>query len=459
MPLRGLVLIAFFAASVPVCFFRPFYGVVLWTIVAFLNPQSHTWSAFDAFPWALAVAVPTVLGMFAFERNFSRFASREVGLLALLWAWFTITTLVSVSTPEFMHHAAETWERWNFVSKILLMTLCMVPIVNSIERLRYLALTIAFCFGFYVLKAFPFIISSGGAFRLYGPERSMIADNTDFGLALNMTLPFFFFLAHTETKRWLKGLLWFLFAITIPAIFFTYSRGALVGLCVVFFLLMIRSRRAQFILIPLAALSLVVALTFAPEAWKARMNLTSSEAVDGSAQSRLMAWAYARALAADYPITGGGFSTFTEELYTRYWPGQVGTIYGPHSIYFQVLAEHGYVGLLLYLLVVMFCLATARRLRKAAKSRSDGLVGYYSQMFQMSLIGFLISGVFLGRAYFDYFFAIVACITILDRCARDRWAVEPSLVTVPGAVPALGGLPPQPGLRLPGPQPLPSGGK
>ena len=62
----------------------------------------------------------------------------------------------------------------------------------------------------------------------------MIGDNTDFGLALNMTLPLYFFLAQAETKRWVRNAWGVMFLITIPAIFFTYSRGALVGLAAVF---------------------------------------------------------------------------------------------------------------------------------------------------------------------------------------------------------------------------------
>ena len=419
MPLRGLLLIAFLVVSVPFCFRRPFYGIVLWIVLAFLNPQSFTWS-FEAFPWAMVVAVPTILGMLVFERRLNRLASRESALLIALWAWFTVTTLVSTNQPEFAHHAAETWERWNFVSKIILMTLVMLPIVNTYERLRILVLTIAGCFAFYVLKAFPFIITTGGGHKLYGPAYSMIADNTDFGLALNMTLPLYFFLAQSELKRWVRLACWFTFLVTIPAIFFTYSRGALVGLAAVFLNMMLQSKR-RLSLVPVAVLGGVVALSFAPDAWQNRMDFTREDAIDYSAQARLNAWAYARALAADYPITGGGFATFTEELYARYAPGWVGNVYGPHSIYFQVLAEHGYVGLGLYLVLVLSCLARSRQLRKAARVRGDTGVALYAQMFQMSLAGFLVSGLFLGRAYFDYFFAIVACISILDRCAKERW--------------------------------------
>jgi probable O-glycosylation ligase (exosortase A-associated) len=387
-----------------------------------LNPQAYVW-AWNAFPWAEAVAVPTILGMLVFDRKLERLAVREVWLLAVLWAWFTATTINSVQQPELAHHAAETWEKWTFVSKILLMTVCMIPIVSSFEKLRYVVLTIAGCFGFYVLKSLPFVISTGGSHRIYGPERSMIADNTDFGLALNMTLPLYFFLAQTERKRWVKRFLAFLFVITIPAIFFTYSRGAVVGLVAVLAVMFLQARRRLF-LVPVIVLGTVIALYFAPATWQERMDPTREDAVDASARGRLAAWTFARAVAAEFPIAGGGFATFTEDLYQRYFPGGVFNIYGPHSIYFQVLAEHGFVGLGLYIVLMLSCIASTRRLRNQGRSRGDPDVAHYAQMFQLSLVGFLISGIFLGRAYFDYFFTVVACIVILERATRDRWAVK-----------------------------------
>jgi probable O-glycosylation ligase (exosortase A-associated) len=422
MPLRGLVLLVFFLASIPVCFVRPFYGVALWCVVSFLNPQSFTWTAFDALPWAVAVAIPTLTGMFLFERKFERLASREVALLLILWGWFTVTTIVSTSRPEFAHHAFETAERWKFVSKIILMTICMIPVVNSFSRLRILMLTLAGCFGVFVLKSLPFVIATGGTYRLYGPERSMIADNTDLGMALVMTLPIYYGLAQVEKKAWMKAALWFTFLITFPAIFFTYSRGALVGCAVVFTLTLIQSRR-RLALIPVAVVALAVAVSFAPEQWQQRMDLTRPEAMDASARSRLSAWAFARALAADYPVTGGGFSTFTEQMYEKYWPGEIGTIYGPHSVYFQVLAEHGYVGLALYLMLAGSCFMRTWQLRRAAKRYKDQEVAVYALMLRLVMVGFLTCGAFLGRAYFDYYFATVASIVILHKVAADRWAV------------------------------------
>jgi probable O-glycosylation ligase (exosortase A-associated) len=248
----------------------------------------------------------------------------------------------------------------------------------------------------------------------------MIADNNDFGLALNMTAPLFFFLAQTEANRWVRRFFGFLFLITIPSVFFTYSRGALVGLIAVMGLMFLQSKQ-RLILIPVITMATIVALMFAPDAWKQRMDPTRPDALDNSAKERLNAWAFATNLASEYPITGGGFATFTPELFGRYAPVAL-DIHGPHSVYFQVLGEHGYVGLSLYLALLLTCFAGAHRLVREARSYQDREVIHYANMFRFSMIGFLSSGAFLGRAYFDYFFSLVACLAILDTVARDRWA-------------------------------------
>jgi putative inorganic carbon (HCO3(-)) transporter len=420
MPLRAVFLIIFIAASLPICFFRPAYGVVVWIGLAFLNPQSYTWTAFDAFPWAAAVAAPTLAGMLLFDHRWKQLASRTFLFLVILWLWFSVTTVVSTNTAAFVHHSADTWARWKFVTKILVMTACMVAVVSSFSRLRRLVLSVAACFAFYVVKSFPFIVATGGAFRLYGPDRSMIADNNDFGLALNMTLPLYFFLAQTESRRWVKACFACLFVITIPAIFFTYSRGALVGLAAVGSAMLLQSRR-RFALLPILAVGIAIGISIAPGTWRDRMDPTRSDAIDASALARLNSWGFARALAADYPVTGGGFDTFTSELYEQYSPRDLGTIWGPHSVYFQVLAEHGYVGLALYLVLVGSCFAATRKIYKLARARGDTVIAGYSQMFKFSLIGFLSAGVFLGRAYFDYFFTIVGCVIVLEHISLERW--------------------------------------
>jgi probable O-glycosylation ligase (exosortase A-associated) len=423
--LREILLLAFIAGSLPVCLFRPFYGILVWTILAFLNPQSFIWGAAGAFPWALAVGVATVAGFFIFNRGWvRRLGSIEVALLAILWIWFTITSLNADLTPLFVHHSFDTWFRFRFVSKILLMTAVTIGVVDTFARLRILVIVIAGCFAFFVLKALPFIVLTGGTYRVFGPEHSMIGDNNDFGLAMNMTAPLFFSLAQTESGRW--RCFWrSVFICSIPIILFTYSRGALVGLGAVMFLMLLRSKH-RFTILPVLVLTITIALLFAPAAWRERMDPTREGAViDNSAQERFNAWTFSWRLACDYPLAGGGFETFSPELFQRYAPN-VGDVRGPHSIYFGVLAEHGFIGLALYLTLVASCFATTLRLARQARMQGDLVIEHYANMFRFSLIGFLTSGFFLGRAYFDYYFTIVACIVILNRVAQREWLEESS---------------------------------
>jgi putative inorganic carbon (HCO3(-)) transporter len=418
--MRDVVVLGFFLTSLPICFVRPFYGILLWTIVAFVNPQHLTWGFASTFPLAQAVAIPTLAGFLIFNRGWRRLASREFILLAILWIWFTVTSYVSVNSPLFVHHAADTWYRWAFVSKILLMTTVTICLIDNFKRLRIFLLVIAASFGIYVAKDLPFVILTGGEFRVYGPAASMIADNNDFGLALNMTIPLFFFLARTEQDRRLKRLLYGLFLASIPAIFFTYSRGALVGLVAVSFLMFLQMRQ-RLALIPVIVLTLGLALVLAPQAWRDRMSTMGNDTLDSSAMERINAWTFAWRLASDFPVAGGGFETFTPEMFVRYAP-TVQDVHGPHSVYFGILGEHGFTGLFLYLLLVFSCLSSAYGVARRARQLGDERAVAYAVMFRFSLVGFLTSGLFLGRAYFDYYFAIVACITVLKHICEEDWA-------------------------------------
>jgi len=417
---RDVVILGFFLASLPFCFLRPFYGILLWTIVAFVNPQHLAYGFASTFPLAQTIAIPTLAGFLVFNRGWRQLASREFAMLVGLWIWFTITSLLTVKMPLFVDHADDTWFRWAFVSKILLMTVVAICVIDNFNRLRIFLLVIAGSFGLFVAKDLPFMILTGGQFRLYGPAASMIADNNDFGLAVNMTVPLFFFLARTESNRRLKGLLYGLFLASIPAVFFTYSRGALVGLVAVSFLMFLQMKR-RLALTPVIVLAVAIALVMAPQAWRDRMSTLGNDKLDNSALERINAWTFCWRLANDFPVTGGGFDTFTPQLFKRYAP-DVRDVHGPHSIYFGVLAEHGFTGLFLYLLLVFSSLFSTFKLARHARYYGDERALAYASMFRLSLVGFLTSGLFLGRAYFDYYFAIVACIIILKQLCKQDWA-------------------------------------
>ena len=317
MPVRGIILLIFVIGSLPVCFMRPFYGISLWTVFAFANPQQLIWGAAAEFPWAVAIGVATIAGYLVFNRSLGgRTALPHLGLLAVLWTWFLITSLISTHTPMMMHHTFDTWYRFDFVSKILIMTIVLIGLVDSFERLRILVKVIAGCFAFFILKSLPFIALTGGAARVFGPEHSMIGDNNDFGLAVDMTVPLFFFLAQTEPGRRSRFFWGFTFIASIPIVFFTYSRGAMIGLSVVGCMMLLKLKQ-RLIILPVVVAGIALALLFAPQAWRERMDPTREGAVDASAKSRFNAWTFSWRLANDFPIAGGGFDTIQRQAYSN----------------------------------------------------------------------------------------------------------------------------------------------
>jgi probable O-glycosylation ligase (exosortase A-associated) len=144
-----------------------------------------------------------------------------------------------------------------------------------------------------------------------------------------------------------------------------------------------------------------------------------SALIDGSALSRFNAWTYCWRLAQDHPWTGGGFDAFTEALFDRYAPNPR-DVHGPHSIYFGVLAEHGFPGLALYLTLALSTMVSLFQLGRRARYSGDQETHLYSVMLRFSILGFLIVGAFLGRAYFDYYFTLVACALILKGLVRSE---------------------------------------
>src|SRR5215472_15670459 len=90
--MRSVIFLAPFCALLPVCFFRPFFGILLWTVISYLNPHRYTFGFTADMPVGYMTAIPTIAGMFFTAQRRLPFLTRETFLLGLLWLWFAATT-------------------------------------------------------------------------------------------------------------------------------------------------------------------------------------------------------------------------------------------------------------------------------------------------------------------------------------------------------------------------------
>jgi putative inorganic carbon (hco3(-)) transporter len=409
--MRDVLVLAIILGSVPICFFKPYFGALMWVWVAYFNPHRFTWGFAYDFPVSSVIAIPTLLGILFFRKLNRGIFVRETVMLLIFWAWIVISYYHATRVPLFADHIADAQLRLIAASKILLMTFVLILVVTSKRKLEILFILTALCFGALAIKGAVFGMRTDGSFRIWGPPDSFVYDNNDLGLALNMSLPMMYYMARETTSRRMRRLLLVCFFASIFAVILTYSRGALLGLIVVLGAIAIRSKQ-KLLAGALAIVFVFLVLTFAPPAWMERMGNFAHGELDESAQGRLHAWQFAWELATRYPITGGSFETFTPDLEARFTPQF--SFAGPHSIYFQTLGEQGFVGLGIFILVLGGCFYSLWRLRRRARGQpASAWVTNYSLMLETSLLGYMVSGSFLPRAYFDLWFQLVAGTALL----------------------------------------------
>jgi O-antigen ligase len=111
-----------------------------------------------------------------------------------------------------------------------------------------------------------------------------------------------------------------------------------------------------------------------------------------------------------------------------------------HSIYFEIFVEKGWIGLFLFLLLAAMTWRSCSKMINTYRHVPDKKwVVELAAMVQVSLIGYYVSGAFLGLAYYDYYYNLIAVTIILAKLAT-----QPSNNGVAAAPSTSTKLPPQP---------------
>ncbi len=417
--MRDIVVTLMVGGLIAAALFRPHIGAYAWAWLSLMNPHRGTWGFAYAMPFASMVAVATLVGAF-FTRKRHPFPTGSITTVYLAFlAWMSLTSLFAMNTPEIVY------ERWIFVVKIHIMMFVTLLLIRGRLQIEMLVWTVTVSIGFYGVKGGVWTVATGGSNRVWGPPDSMVEGNNELAVALTMLIPLMVYLVRTARAKSVRWLMYFSTFATGAAILGTYSRGALIALAAMLLVLGLKGKRP---VLSTAVLACVLAggVAFMPDKWSSRMETIGTYEQDNSAMSRLYTWRTLWNLALDRPITGAGFATDTEAVFSRYAPSGDNPIEGftpvAHSIYFQALGEHGFPGLALYLLLGVLTWHTAGRLAK--DTRDDAEFGPWVPMLmksvQISLIGFAAGGAFLTLVHFDMPYYFVAFVVLVDATVRER---------------------------------------
>lgn len=240
-----------------------------------------------------------------------------------------------------------------------------------------------------------------------------MGDGNDFAWSLNIALPMALFLTIYFKKPLFKVAVLGAFLLILIGIIGTQSRGATLALAsgLIYMWLMVFKEKIRG-LVYVAIIAGAIAF-LAPAGYFERMDTIQNYEEDGSAMGRLKAWGHATQMALDHPILGVGAGSFNSaygRLYRK--EGDPVRWISTHSVYFKILGEYSFVGVFVYLMIIIYTLILNRKTRwQIELAPAPGKISVpvlWPDFLNMSTIGFSVAAMFLSGVNYPHLYLLVA---------------------------------------------------
>ena len=406
--MRDISLLIMLFALAAMAWRQPWFGVLGLVFVGVLNPQGYATSFMQGFPAYLSLLVVVTLsaGWQLIRQRIwpPLFWDWRLAVLVLLWGQFVLTTALGINPWA-------GWPRLLEVTKILPLFFLILLLIDSRKKLIWMLLTIGLSLAAVILKGGYWAFITGFHDRVYGPPGSQYGGNNEFAVATAMAIPLLVLWYRGTTH---KGLHWSvagLIALGFASALSSWSRGGLLSISVVALLLVWHSRR-KWLAIPLLLGLAGLAFVGLSEAWIARMQTIAAPELEASAATRLELWRLGWEYALQHPWFGSGFGGWI------YITLPVGDSRAWHSAYIEILAEHGFTGLVLWTSLVFSSALSLTLL--IARNRRWQIPGLTDQaaMLRASLAAYMVGAAFLSIAFWELLYVFLARAIVLSRFAK-----------------------------------------
>jgi len=313
------------------------------------------------------------------------------------------------------------------------------------ERVHFHAMLIIIVLGLGihgVLNGLKSVVSAGGHLML-GPQGTMLADRNHLSVGLALVLPLLLYLQTYTANRFVRLGYLGAFCVVVLAILAGGSRGGFIAVSVVGMWLIITTRRKGLAIILVAA-AVAGFLAFAPESITERMSTIKDVEDDSSFMGRVFAWRVSSAIALSNPVFGGGFHAVqVQDIWDhfKYSSGLLGFLHlkvptfsakAAHSIYFEVMGDIGFVGLGLFMIILLRALWSRQVIKRTAIRLGESYqwARDMADMLMLAVLAYMVGGATVSLGYFEVIYMVVMLMELL-RLHVSRALGEPKRRVAP----------------------------
>jgi len=445
--MRSLFTLTLIAIFMVAAFMERFHGLLLYWWFAIFRPQDWIWWDVSSLRLPLMVAALFIIPCF-FQGIWPRLKD-STSILIGLFLFFALYAYFTVGCGPIGDKQME-----HFV-KVILIILLTDRIVNTKKQLFLLIVTVGFSLCYHSADFGIYSLMQGGSVLYDNASLTGTFSGSNAFALGTATLIFFMFFAVQGlnlasldiTPNWSKegigkkALQAIGFVLIIGSIYLVisiFSRGsALAMACGMLLWVLLQQNRIKLIMIGIPVLIIGLLVAPLPEGYAERMQtvFAEDEERDNSAESRPHFWNTALLMLDTYSmgVGPGCFKAYYDEFDIT--QGSYGSMRSVHSSHFQIISEIGYMGIIIWvsLIVVTYWKLWAVRKKALKEKVFDDTQKYYlglSNAFLCALTTFWLGGSFYELAHAEIIWLIFIVAVIAKRLQENEGNSEIEIDTL-----------------------------
>lgn len=400
--------------------------VAFFLFLEYVRPQS-IYPIIDIIPWsqitilmalALLIIKPEKYNISVKPFQLSRAARKEYYITPLfgVFVLHAMLTIVFSDSPEWALERVDVLLSW------LIIYFLIISIVNKEQRWVFLLALFFLCNFKMSFHGFRVWVGRGFSFASYGVSgpSGWFRNSGEFGMQMLYIFPLLvatIYAIRPYISSTMFKLVHFIPVTAASSVIASSSRGDLLGLVVTILLFLIkRGLSIRVVILGGILFSLLYFVT--PDRFKERFE---SAGTDTTSVTRLEYWANGVEIANQHPIFGVGYENWVPYYYNHYFNPEIyRRVETAHNTFIQCMAELGYVGLGLFLLLCYTSYKLNVATEKIGRQADSKFYIYLPIAFNIALISLMVSSSFIAALYYPFYWIHFAFTVALHRAAKDN---------------------------------------